>query len=217
MNNSIKTYIIWSIDPDTTSVRDFVSLDTRTREIWHKSWHTNYEPVQLTVVREYASSNGTEYFISIEDQMGYLYGFTRLCCPIEWGIADRPGLGEWTAMIRELHVYWQLASLEAEKGWIVVNSKEGLKKLKKADGVIIEPLEVSWTLLSQRDSLHVKPLEAIKEVQHTGLGRQLMSLAEQISIKKWYHTLSVISWIWVRWYYQKLGYKLVGSYMVKSL
>jgi histone acetyltransferase (RNA polymerase elongator complex component) len=65
-------------------------------------------------VREYASSNGTEYFISIEDQMGYLYGFARLCCPAEGGIADRPGLGQGTAMIRELHVYGQLATLTVE-------------------------------------------------------------------------------------------------------
>ncbi len=178
---NIKTYIIWSIAPDTTSVRDFVSLDTRTREIWHKSWHTDYDPVQLTVVREYVSSNGIEYFISIEDQMGYLYGFTRLCCPTEWGIADRPGLGQWTAMIRELHVYGQLATLTASA---VIDGDD--------------------TWISQ-------------DVQHTGLGRQLMSLAEQIAHKKWYHILSVISWVWVRWYYAKLWYKLVGTYMIKKI
>gem|GEM_PF-2987887 len=31
--NQITTYIIGSTPPDTTSVRDFVSLDTRSREI----------------------------------------------------------------------------------------------------------------------------------------------------------------------------------------
>lgn len=196
--NNIKTYIIWSTTPDTTSVRDFVSLDTRTREIWHKSWHTDYEPVQLTVVREYASSNGTEYFLSIEDQMWYLYGFARLCLPSSDGIADRPGLGEWVAMIRELHVYGQLATLEAE------NAKEA----KKAEEVIDLDSDL-WPLTSD--------LWPTEEVQHTGLWRQLMSLAEQIAHKKWYHTLSVISWVWVRWYYVKLGYELVGTYLVKKI
>ncbi len=194
--NNVKTYIIWSTTPDMTSVRDFVSLDTRTREIWHKSWHTDYEPVQLTVVREYASSNGTEYFISIEDQMGYLYGFTRLCCPIEGGIADRPGLGEWAAMIRELHVYGQLAVLISEKA----SEREG-----------------EWARSKQDTETRLLDDSQTHDVQHTGLGRQLMSLAEQIAIKKWYHTLSVISWVWVRWYYIKLWYKLVGTYLVKNL
>jgi elongator complex protein 3 len=187
MTNNIKTYIIWSTTPDTRSVRDFVSLDTRTREIWHRSWHTDYEPVQLTVVREYASSNGTEYFISIEDQMWYLYGFTRLCLPDEYGIADWEWLGQGTAMIRELHVYGQLAALTVRD-------------------------KIAWDLWPLTSDLW-----PIEEVQHTGLGRQLMSLAEQISIKKWYHSLSVISWVWVRWYYQKLGYELVGTYLVKEL
>lgn len=205
MTNNIKTYIIWSTTPDTTSVRDFVSLDTRTREIWHKrpkgheSRHTDYEPVQLTVVREYASSNGTEYFISIEDQMGYLYGFTRLCLPSTDGIADRPGLGEWTAMIRELHVYGQLATLGAEEA-----------KKAKNDQNVVDSSESSSDLSSDNFLI-------AEEVQHTGLGRQLMSLAEQIAHKKWYHTLSVISWVWVREYYRKLWYELVGTYLIKKL
>ena len=209
--NAIKTYIIWSIIPDITSARDFVSLDTRTREIWHKIWHTNYKPVQLTVVREYHSSNGIEYFISIEDQMGYLYWFTRLCCPtigginpIQGCIADRPGLWQGTAMIRELHVYGQLATLapdpiEELKNWYV----------KKDSSEILE------SSLLHNDLLILDSW--VDNVQHTGLGRQLMSLAEQISIKKWYYRLSVISWVWVRWYYQKLGYSLVGTYLVKKL
>lgn len=186
----IKTYVIWWT-PDTTSVRDFVSLDTRSREIWHRSWHTDYDPVQLTVVREYASSNGLEYFLSIEDQMWYLYGFARLCCPSEWWIADRPGLGQGTAMIRELHVYWQLATLT------------GADKI--TDQEIGEDIGLDSPDLSD------------SKTQHTGLGRQLMSLAEQITHKKWYQTLSVISWVWVRWYYIKLGYHLVGTYLVKEL
>jgi len=191
MTSNIKTYIIWWA-PDTTSVRDFVSLDTRSREIWHRSWHTDYDPVQLTVVREYASSNGTEYFLSIEDQMWYLYGFARLCCPSEWGIADWPGLGAWTAMIRELHVYGQLATITVDSWKLIVDSTEQ------------DLWPITYDLW-------------LSEVQHTGLGRQLMSLAEQIAHKKWYHSLSVISWVWVRWYYVKLGYELVGTYLVKEL
>mgnify|MGYP000464544746 CR=1 FL=1 len=35
------------------------------------------------VIREYTSSVGQEFFISIEDNLGYLYGFTRLLLPKE--------------------------------------------------------------------------------------------------------------------------------------
>jgi hypothetical protein len=43
----------------------------------------------LLVVRKYISSVGEEYFISFEDVLGYLYGFTRLLLPspenaIDW-------------------------------------------------------------------------------------------------------------------------------------
>lgn len=33
------------------------------------------------VVRSYLSSVGNEFFISFEDELGYLYGFTRLLLP----------------------------------------------------------------------------------------------------------------------------------------
>jgi histone acetyltransferase (RNA polymerase elongator complex component) len=95
-------------------------------------------------------------------------------------------------------VYGQLASLGAE------NAKEA-KNAKEVIGLDFN----LWSI-----TLNLWPTE---DVQHTGLGRQLMSLAEQIAHKKWYHSLSVISWVWVRWYYQKLGYSLVGTYLVKHI
>lgn len=44
------------------------------------------------VVRKYASGVGVEYFISFEDELGYLYGFTRLCLINEEMAVDRKGL-----------------------------------------------------------------------------------------------------------------------------
>jgi len=35
------------------------------------------------IIRKYLSSGGAEYFISFEDQLGYLYGFTRLLLPTD--------------------------------------------------------------------------------------------------------------------------------------
>jgi len=52
--------------------------------------------------------------------------------------------------------------------------------------------------------------------QHKGLGKQLMLEAEKITKKAKYKNLAVISGVGVREYYRTLGYKLKGSYMIKS-
>ena len=56
------------------------------------------------------------------------------------------------------------------------------------------------------------------EIQHTGLGKKLMSEAEKISKEEFdAKKLLVISAVGTREYYQKLGYLLYGPYMSKSL
>jgi histone acetyltransferase (RNA polymerase elongator complex component) len=91
-----------------------VSLDTRSREIRNKGQGTRDKitssksqiPSPNIIIRKYKSSGGVEYFISFEDQLGYLYGFTRLLLPTD--PVDVKGLGSDTAIIRELHVYGQV-------------------------------------------------------------------------------------------------------------
>ncbi len=172
-NDEIQTYIIGK-NPDVKSFRNFVSLDTRSREIRHQEKGTRDKGQANIIIRKYLSSGGVEYFISFEDQLGYLYGFTRLLLPNEKDTVNIPWLGKSTSIIRELHVYGQMEWLE--------------KKLKKNT-----------------------------KTQHKWFGKQLMEITEQIS--KWhkYKKLSVISGIWVRAYYRKLGYKTEGTYMVKKL
>ena len=53
--------------------------------------------------------------------------------------------------------------------------------------------------------------------QHTGLGKALLSKAEEITKANNINELSIISGIGVREYYKKLGYDLEGFYMVKKL
>jgi elongator complex protein 3 len=56
------------------------------------------------------------------------------------------------------------------------------------------------------------------EIQHSGLGKNLMKEAEKISKEEFDATkLLVISAVGTREYYQKLGYSLYGPYMTKSL
>ncbi|MBN1585034.1 tRNA uridine(34) 5-carboxymethylaminomethyl modification radical SAM/GNAT enzyme Elp3 [Candidatus Uhrbacteria bacterium] len=53
--------------------------------------------------------------------------------------------------------------------------------------------------------------------QHKGLGAKLMAEAERQAKRAGFRKLAVISGIGVRDYYRKLGYRLNGTYMTKSL
>ncbi len=54
-------------------------------------------------------------------------------------------------------------------------------------------------------------------VQHLGLGKQLMLKAEKIARQQSVSKMAVISGIGTRKYYEKLGYELKGTYMLKKL
>ncbi|MBD3359143.1 MAG: GNAT family N-acetyltransferase, partial [Candidatus Buchananbacteria bacterium] len=56
-----------------------------------------------------------------------------------------------------------------------------------------------------------------KAIQHIGLGKKLMQQAEEITKKNKLNKISVIAGIGVRQYYEKLGYSLEQTYMVKYL
>ncbi|MDR2416015.1 MAG: hypothetical protein LBD75_05420 [Candidatus Peribacteria bacterium] len=51
---------------------------------------TNSKDTLNLVIRTYESSVGAEFFISYEDKLGYLYGFTRLLLPLPEHTVDYP-------------------------------------------------------------------------------------------------------------------------------
>lgn len=53
--------------------------------------------------------------------------------------------------------------------------------------------------------------------QHRGLGKKLLVEAEKIARERGYQKMAIISAVGTREYYRKLGYELVGLYMLKSL
>ncbi|MFA7284341.1 MAG: radical SAM protein [Candidatus Absconditabacterales bacterium] len=104
---NITTFVPAGTTLDLHNTRAFVCLDTRSREI-----RNNLKSQTVhTMVRCYHTTNGLQCFISFEDELGYLYGFTRLQLGAPEQERDYPGLGQKTALIRELHVYGQLASI----------------------------------------------------------------------------------------------------------
>ena len=165
-----KTEIIW-VEPDLKSFRNFVCLDTRSREVRNRVEKKKNDSLNL-ILRWYKSSVGQECFISYEDELWYIYWFTRLLLPNEISVIWIDWLETWTAIIRELHVYWEL-----QKIW------------EKWDSA----------------------------TQHTWLWKNLLRFAESISKTIWYNQLSVISWVWVREYYEKQWFALKGTYMSKKI
>ena len=127
--------------PDLKKYRHFVSLDKRSREMRNKTEETQHLNL---VVRSYLSSVGNEFFISFEDELGYLYGFTRLLLPRKGESIERGWLWENTALIRELHVYGSLQSIQTseqeQENQKVQHTGIGRKLLECAEKIAI----LSW-------------------------------------------------------------------------
>ena len=150
----------------------------RCREIGHMADKISNFKFQISnklQITKYKASNGTEYFLSIEDsKKKILFAFCRLRLPIQnskFKIQNLPELSG-AALIRELHTYGHLVPID--------------KKIAGAS-------------------------------QHFGFGKKLMKEAERIAKKSGYKKMAVIAGIGVREYYKKLGYRLKGTYVVKSL
>ncbi|MBU0727626.1 tRNA uridine(34) 5-carboxymethylaminomethyl modification radical SAM/GNAT enzyme Elp3 [Patescibacteria group bacterium] len=84
-----------------------------------------------------------------------------------------------------------------------------LKEVK--DAALIRELHV----YGRQESLGKGDIQS--KSQHKGFGKELMLEAELQSKKAGYKKIAVIAAIGTREYYKKLGYKLQGTYMIKSL
>lgn len=69
----------------------------------------------------------------------------------------------------------------------------------------------------QQQSLAEDGAAVPSKSQHHGFGKKLMNKAEEIAKEGGFKKVAVISAIGTRAYYEKLGYKLEGTYMVKYL
>lgn len=55
------------------------------------------------------------------------------------------------------------------------------------------------------------------QTQHRGMGKMLMTKAEEMAKNNGYKKMAVIAGVGVRDYYRKIGYRLEGEYMIKDL
>jgi len=93
------------------------------------------------------------------------------------------------------------------------NPPQGSRSLLPEGTALIRELHVYGTVVK------VDTTNDQSQSQHSGIGKHLMSKAEQIAIENGYQTIAVISGVGVRGYYKKLGYHHVDKYgyMYKSI
>jgi elongator complex protein 3 len=113
----------------------------RCREVGIKKL-TNYENIKITTKRiDYASSNGKEIFLSLEDdENNILFGFLRLrklARPYRTELREKNGSP--SAIVRELHVFGQLVDIGRNNNFLITSSQHkgyGSKLLEIAENIV---------------------------------------------------------------------------------
>jgi len=92
----------------------------------------------------------------------------------------------------------------------------GFARLRISNNSIYDELK-NCSLLRELHVYGEVANEKQEYVQHSGIGKRIMKIAENLSMHNGYDKMAVISGIGVRNYYRKLGYKLENTYMIKTL
>lgn len=174
------------------------SKDIRMREIKFNKFSD--EPVLK--ITNYVSGMGVEYFIEFvtPGDKDLLIGFLRLrinefSTPFFEEIQN-------SGIIRELHVYGKLISQE-------INSRE-VDETSGNSLIVYNPSKID-------KSTSQFPETQDNHYQHKGIGKRLIAKAEEICKLQNLSKISVISGVGVRKYYEKQGFKLVNTYMIKCI
>ena len=132
--------------------------------------------------------------------------------------------GEYQVVVRKYH------SAEGIEYFISAESFDGdtmygFVRLRIPSSKFNDVFEELWFCSLVRE-LHVQGVvqttvkSGSNHVQHRGIGKKLMSVAERISKENGFYKMSVISGIGVQGYYEKLGFTLhpgEGKFMIKDL
>jgi len=196
----------------------------RCREV--RGWTEAVEHLSLKV-RQYRSSGGDEFFVSVEGgDRGLGGGSTQRALPGSGRGRQRPKKGQPK---QSDHSGSILTATPASLG--DNPSLYGLLRLRLNDDLAAPAVafpELSGCALIRE--LHVygqmiptHPGEAQRvsdqRAQHRGIGRVLMERAEAIAAARGFERIAVIAGVGVRHYYRRLGYELVGEgrFLIKPL
>eukprot|EP00746_Dinoflagellata_sp_MGD_P165673 gnl/MRDRNA2_/MRDRNA2_95088_c0_seq1.p1 gnl/MRDRNA2_/MRDRNA2_95088_c0~~gnl/MRDRNA2_/MRDRNA2_95088_c0_seq1.p1 ORF type:complete len:748 (+),score=151.51 gnl/MRDRNA2_/MRDRNA2_95088_c0_seq1:73-2316(+) len=201
----------------------------RCREV--RDWPETAEQLRVRI-REYRSSFGTEYFITVEGGPRGLGGGST-----QRGLA---GGKKKTKKQKKKIAHDRKNGIEVvdeptEDLDIENAALYGLLRLRFNDDreapkttfpelnrcALIRELHVYGVLIAARAGETAKvSVEGEDRPQHGGIGRTLMSTAERLAASHGFDRIAVISGVGVRNYYRKLGYELQegeGQYLVKDL
>lgn len=207
----------------------------RCREV--RDWPEAPEQLQVRI-REYRSSEGTEFFISIEGgprglgggatQRGLAGGNGKKLKPTKAEKRQRKldktsGLvtGPWTQPLE------QALDEDRDNGTLY-----GLLRLRLNDDAmapgrafpelemcaLIRELHVYGVLVAARQG-ETETNCPTERPQHGGIGRTLMATAERLAASRGWTQIAVIAGVGVRNYYRRLGYiqRGEGQYLIKAL
>ena len=119
--------------------------------------------------------------------------------------------------------YFLSAEIEREKRHILLGFLRLRLPSQELEESVIEELKGNTSMIRE---LHVygrmtavgkqQDNGTAMSAQHRGIGKKLLSMAEEIAFGNGAEKMAVISGIGVRGYYQKNGYELRGTYMMKE-
>ena len=178
--------------------RGEVCVCLRCREIGRHLKEVDINVLPEIFVEQYDTDGGTEYFLTYEDPKRIaVYAFLRLRIPHH--------------IVRHCE---ECSNNKTTRQSLCRNCKETnlLHKLmpELTGAAFIRELHTYGQLLrlgEQSDSAS----------QHKGMGKGLVARAEEIIRQQGFTKAAIISGVGVRGYYEKLGYKKEGTYMVKPL
>lgn len=205
----------------------------RCREV--RDWPETADKLHVRV-REYRSSGGTEFFITVEGgHRGLGGGSTQRALAggkkltkaekrrKKMGLAEEPANGAdpdavamtaaFTAADRDNATLYGLLRLRLNDD----PETAGSFFPELAGCALIRELHVYGNLIPARQGETTNVSE--ERPQHGGIGRTLMDTAERIAAGRDWKKISVIAGVGVRNYYRRLGYKLTGEgqYLIKEL
>jgi len=160
----------------------------------------------VTIVRDYYASGGHEFFISIES--GSSINSRWDCKKKQWTLYNKqePGI---------IYGFIRLRLLQNKSGEKYTNGTQYFPNIQ--DTSFIRELHVYGQVETVRHHDVSKGTVRHTDVQHRGIGKALLSVAEKIAHSHNYKKLAIISGIGVKNYYRRLGYKEIDTYMVKNI
>jgi ELP3 family radical SAM enzyme/protein acetyltransferase len=158
------------------------------------------------VVNKYLASNGIEYFISLQQHSPSIYNYLTniLINFINIFVTNK---FYWNGNLKTYNKILGFCRLRLDEN----SGGNIIKEIK--DCALIREVHV----YGKTQNINNKS-NFFNKTQHLGYGKYLINIAEQISKNNFYNKVAVISGIGSRKYYEnKCGYNLFGTYMIKKI